>query len=153
MSELTAALLALAGRSVCVSGCSVALQLFGGWLDSKVLLPSRLSLFPLWVGCVSGSRSSGPGGGGNLFRTASTTLVSLCPPVTDTGRDGNVVAKRTFRRLSSATCAGGSCAVSGGSGGPAMEGVLSVFMLWRLLWGVRRRVTPRQPCKAMFSLC
>lgn len=142
MSELTVALFALVGRSVCRSGCSVALQLFGGCLDSKVLLLSTLSLFPMWVECVSGSRSSGPGGGGNLFRTASTTLVSLCPPVTDTGCDGNVLAKRKFWRLSSATCAGGSCTVSGGSGGPALEGVFSVFMLWRLLWGMSRRVTP-----------
>lgn len=141
MSELTVALFALVGRSVCRSGCSVALQLFGGCLDSKVLLLSTLSLFPMWVECVSGSRSSGPGGGGNLFRTASTTLVSLCPPVTDTGC-GNVLAKRKFWRLSSATCAGGSCTVSGGSGGPALEGVFSVFMLWRLLWGISRRVTP-----------
>lgn len=92
VSEITAALFGFVGRSVFRLGWSVGLQLFCGWLHSKVLLMFRLSLFPVWAESLAGSRSSGPGGGGNLFMTASTRLVSLCPAVTDTGCDENVVA-------------------------------------------------------------
>lgn len=92
VSEITAVLFGFVGRSVFRFGWSVGLQLFSGWLDSKVLLLFRLSVFPVWAESLAGSRSSGPGGAGHIFITASTTLVSLCPAVTDTGCDENVEA-------------------------------------------------------------
>lgn len=102
MLEITAPLFGFVGRSVFGFGWSVGLQLFCGWPDSKVLPLFGLSPFPVWAESLTGSRSSGPGGGGNLFMTASTTLESLCPGVTDTGCDGNVVAEWEWRGCAAA---------------------------------------------------